>query len=75
MRNLVIIHPGTGTVISLNDQVYVFDMDVAEAAVTAVSYGEHEWDEVEGWAIDNASLGTLLDADTVEKLLSDEEEL
>lgn len=60
-RNLVIIHPGTGTVIPLSDEVYVFDMDVAEAAVTAVSLGEHVWDEVEGWAIDNANLGRRID--------------
>lgn len=61
MKNLVIIHPGTGTVISLSDEVYVFDMDVAERAVTAVSLGEHAWDEVEGWAIDNADLGRRID--------------
>lgn len=61
MKNLVIVHPGTGTVIPLSDEVYVFDYDIAERHIAAVSLGEYVSDEVEGWIIDNADLGRRID--------------
>ena len=61
MRNLCIVHPGTGTVIALSDKVYVCDYAQAERHVQAIANGEADTDEVEGWIIDNADLGIRID--------------
>lgn len=61
MKNLVIVHPGTGTVIPLSDVVYVVDWDRAERHIANVSNGEYLPDEVEQWVIDNADLGRRVD--------------
>lgn len=61
MKNLVIVHPGTGTIIALSDEVYVFDYDMAQRHIERVSGGEYADDELEGWIVDNANLGRRID--------------
>jgi hypothetical protein len=61
MKNLCIVHPGTGTIISLSDEVYLFDYGMAERHVQAVANGEAADEEIEGWIADNADLGIRID--------------
>jgi len=65
MRDLYIYHPGTGTVISLADPVYLVDGDIAGVSVMEdmsmganVSEREHK-----GYRIDNYNMTNLFFGD------------
>ena len=61
MKDLLIYHPGTGTVIALSDPVYLVDADLLDARTLEdmemganVSEREHK-----GWRIDNYNMTNL----------------
>ena len=61
MKDLLIYHPGTGTVIALSDPVYLVDTDMIDARTLEdmemganVSEREHK-----GWRIDNYNMTNL----------------
>ena len=61
MRDLLIYHPGTGTVISLSDEVYVVDAgivreDILDAMETGGTVDEREH---MGYRIDNYNMTNL----------------
>jgi hypothetical protein len=64
-RDLFIYHPGTGTMISLSDPVFLLDANVIEekapGAVDAYSDGYATYDDAElmGVRIDNYNMGHL----------------
>jgi hypothetical protein len=60
MRDLLIYHPGTGTVISLSDTVYLVDADAAgEETVAEMLEGFVEEREHKGFRIDNFNMSNL----------------
>lgn len=64
-RDLFIYHPGTGTMISLSDPVFVLDANMIEekapGAVEAYSEGYATYDDAKlmGTRIDNWNMGNL----------------
>ena len=61
MKDLLIYHPGTGTVISLSDPCYLVDASLlSEEMVEEMSNGEHFSPlEHKGWRIDNYNMTNL----------------
>jgi len=60
MRDLLIYHPGTGTVISLSDKVYLVDAETAgEETVAEMLEGFVEEREHKGFRIDNFNMSNL----------------
>lgn len=66
MRDLVIYHPGTGTVISLSDVVHLIDCnEVSEYVNEALEYGATNLDvrETKAIRIDNYNMTNLFFGD------------
>ena len=61
MKDLFIYHPGTGTLISLSDTVYLVASDIAgEYAMEVMNSGTECYpDEHKGYRIDNWNMGNL----------------
>lgn len=62
MKDLFIYHPGTGTVISLSDEVYVCNSEFIddETLERITEYGATvEVNEHKGYRIDNYNMGNL----------------
>ena len=60
MRDLLIYHPGTGTVIPLSDTVYLVDADTAgEETVAEMLEGFVEEREHKGYRLDNFNMTNL----------------
>ena len=59
-RDLLIYHPGTGTVISLSDKVYLVDAETAGAdTVAEMLEGFVDVREHKGFRIDNFNMSNL----------------
>jgi hypothetical protein len=62
MRDLIIYHPGTGTIISLSDTVYLIDCnEVSEYVNEALDYGATSLDvrETKAIVLDNYNMTNL----------------
>lgn len=65
MKNLFIYHPGTGTMISLSDPVFLIDSDLIEqkapGSLDAYSEGYATYDDAKmmGYRIDNYNMTNL----------------
>jgi hypothetical protein len=68
MRDLLIYHPGTGTVIPLSDEVYLVDAEIAgEAVVEELLDGSSlhvEPKDHKGYRLDNTNMTNLFFGDT-----------
>lgn len=66
MRDLIIYHPGTGTVMPLSDEMYVIDCGrITEYANEALDMGATDIDPREhlGYRLDNHNIGWLFFGD------------
>jgi len=61
MKDLFIYHPGTGTVISLSDKVYLCDMDAIDAITYSCIENGQEVSEAKhkGYRLDNYNMTNL----------------
>jgi hypothetical protein len=60
MRDLLIYHPGTGTVVPLSDEVYLVDTSIAgEETVAEMLEGYVEERQHKGFRIDNFNMTNL----------------
>lgn len=61
MKDLLIYHPGTGTVISLRDEVYLCDVEQIGVGVLEAMENGATVDEFhhKGWRIDNYNMTNL----------------
>jgi hypothetical protein len=65
MKDLLIYHPGTGTVISLRDEVYLCDVEQIGVGVLESMENGATVDEFhhKGWRIDNYNMTNLFFGD------------
>jgi len=58
MRDIIVFHPGTGTILPLNDEVYLIDYaSLSEEEQGMVDYGNIDLDEIETYRLSNHLVG------------------
>ena len=58
MRDIIVYHPGTGTILPLNDDLYFIDYaSLSEEEQERVYYGNFDLDEIETYRLSNHLVG------------------